>query len=75
MKIIIEVECQGAAFDNFEYEIHRILNQAEHKILQQRDREPATICDAPEAADKLLDVNGNTVGTVRYEKQCNDVSN
>jgi hypothetical protein len=65
MKILIEIDCENAAFwpDPFE-EIYRLLEQAKTKVRIQADR-PECLCDAPESADKLLDYNGNTVGTVR----------
>jgi hypothetical protein len=44
-------------------EIHRILKEAVEKIREQRRRLPC-ICTALESADKLLDINGNTVGSI-----------
>jgi hypothetical protein len=68
MKIRIEFEADNAAFvDNFPSEISLVFRQAETKILEQLGRVEGCVCTAPEAADKLLDTNGNTVGTVAVE--------
>lgn len=75
MKIIIEFECDNAAFEDgciydgcIYSELRQVFHQAERKILNQLAREPATVCDTPEAADKLLDTNGNTIGKVVVER-------
>lgn len=66
-KVVIEIEMKNAAFEGDPTpEVTRILAQACSKIAEQLEREP-TICTAPEASDKLLDINGNTVGSVRVE--------
>ncbi len=62
-KIRIEFDTTNAAFEA-PGEIDRILLQARDKIQRQQMRAPATHCDAPEAADVLMDSNGNTVGRV-----------
>ena len=68
MKIVIELETDNAAFeDDFRFELKQTLNQAFNKILSQRKRKPGCICKAPESIDKLLDTNGNTVGSVRVQ--------
>jgi hypothetical protein len=74
MKLIIEIEMDNDAFDfvgggefNAAHELSRILRDVPNKMVAQL-RRPASLCDAPEAADKLLDINGNTVGSVRLEK-------
>lgn len=46
------------------WELSNILRRVPNKVREQHDR-PASLCDAPEAGDKLLDTNGNTVGHVR----------
>lgn len=67
MKITIELETDNAAFeDDFRFELKQILNQAFSKILSQKKRKPCK-CTAPESIDKLLDTNGNTVGSVRAQ--------
>ena len=65
MKIIIELETDNDAFQHGHLytEIHRILKEAVEKIREQRRRLPC-ICTALESADKLLDINGNTVGSI-----------
>lgn len=68
MRVIIEVECDNAAFDEYPIrEIKRILLTCPKKILEQAKRKPC-LCDAPESADKLMDSNGNTVGFVKLER-------
>lgn len=69
MKLFIEIEMDNAAFkDDVAWEeIRRILSTASRKLEAQIDREPS-ICDVPEWADKLLDINGNTVGSIRLKK-------
>jgi hypothetical protein len=68
MKITIEIDTDNAAFeDRMEWEIHSMLLQAERKIRVQMERPPA-LCTHPEAADKLLDGNGNTCGSVHYQE-------
>lgn len=73
MKIKIEFDCDNAAFESGPYtrqlameEVYAVLKQAMEKIVVQLGR-PHSVCDAPEAADKLLDSNGNTVGSVIVE--------
>jgi hypothetical protein len=76
MKVYIEIEMDSievvmgsAAFEHRARtsELHRILSMVASKVGDQL-RRPDSLCDAPEAADKLLDINGNTVGSVRLEK-------
>lgn len=70
MKVVIEIEMTNSAFDDGYgglKELHRLLELAVQKVGQQLGR-PMSICDAPEAADKLLDFNGNTVGSVVVER-------
>jgi hypothetical protein len=72
MKMVIEINCDGAALhDDITGELPRILLNATGKIYEQLDRDGRCICEAPEAADKLLDSNGNTVGTVKVIKDSN----
>jgi hypothetical protein len=69
MKITIEFETDNAAFEGelFGGELKKVLNQARLKVLRQRHRPPA-LCEHLESMDKLLDTNGNTVGTVEVKK-------
>lgn len=69
MKVCIEFDCNNSAFDGdgFCFELKSILQQAVQKIIAQSNRSPC-LCAWPESADKLLDTNGNTVGTVILEK-------
>ena len=65
MKISIEINCDSAALqDNLEDELQRILDTVVMKVLAQLERDGRCICTAKESADKLLDINGNTVGTL-----------
>jgi len=61
----VSVGCRGAAFDDFMAEFRRILESTVGKVCTQLVKEPATICDARDPDEKLLDSNGNTVGWVR----------
>ncbi len=76
MKVTIEFDCSNAAFsgedfsdDLFLEEVSHILAQADWKIRSQFYRPPASVCTAPESADKLIDSNGNTVGTVILKRE------
>jgi hypothetical protein len=67
MKIRIEFDCDNAAFEfDFAGEVNAILRKAYRNIMDQ-SRRPKALCTHPEAADVLLDTNGNTVGTVVLE--------
>ena len=69
MKISIEIDCKDAALhDNLEEELRRILNTVTDKVLRQLDRDGRCICEALESDDKLLDVNGNTVGSLKLRR-------
>jgi hypothetical protein len=67
MRVQIEFSCKNAAFDNFEDEVNRVLQQALRKVMLQKDR-PDALCDHPESLDVLLDINGNTIGSVKLDK-------
>lgn len=68
MDIHIHIETENAAIDGHpEVEIERILRTVTDKVLAQMTRDPQTVCDAPEVDDKLIDINGNTVGYVRVK--------
>ncbi len=69
MRITIEFECDNAAFeDDFDGAVRRTLAQARTKIAAQKLRDQDAICKHPEHIDKLLDINGNTIGTVALER-------
>lgn len=66
MNIVIEFSTGNDAFvRDFWGEYWAVLTQAGSKIAQQQTREPC-LCTHPEAADVLLDTNGNTVGRVAW---------
>lgn len=68
MRVIIEINCYSAAFEDDPIpELRSILGTVPLKVVKQLSR-PASLCDADESADKLMDVNGNTVGTVKVER-------
>lgn len=67
MKIEIQLSTENDAFVDFRRELTRILGTIPGKIEKQLSREPC-LCEAPEAADKLLDLNGNTVGWVTVKR-------
>lgn len=67
MKVIIEFETDNAAFaDDIHGEIEQILEQAGTKVLMQMGRNHYVDAEGP--SDKLIDTNGNTVGTVELEE-------
>lgn len=69
MKIRVEIECVNSIFeDDFHREVKRICRSIPGKVMKQLER-PQCICDAPEVSDKLMDINGNTVGSVRLVKE------
>lgn len=65
MDITIKINTDNDAFrgSGFYPELRRCFEQAVRKIHEQRKRPPAK-CTAAESADKILDSNGNTVGSV-----------
>jgi hypothetical protein len=66
MKILIEINCDDAALhDNLHGELARIMYGIPDKVCAQLERSGRCICEALESSDKLIDINGNTVGTVR----------
>ena len=65
MKVYIEFDCDNDSFGDFDDETERILDQAHDKLLSQRYATAATVCQHPEPMHKLLDTNGNTVGSVK----------
>lgn len=66
MKIKIEINCDDDALHtDLEEELGRILNTIPGKICEQLERDGRCVCEALESTDKLLDINGNTVGIVR----------
>lgn len=70
MKIKIEINCNGTALhDDLAGELDRILGTATSKVVAQLERSGRCICEALESTDKLLDINGNTVGTVEVIRE------
>ena len=68
--IRIEINCDGSALhDDIIGELERILGTVPAKIEQQLERSGRCICEAKEATDLLLDINGNTVGTVEINHE------
>jgi len=71
MKVTVEVNMDNDAFgedlEDALWELSNILRRVPDKVRDQYGR-PEALCDAPESADKLRDVNGNTVGYVRLER-------
>lgn len=71
MKVVIEFECDNAAFSKeeggFEAELNCVMDQAYQKVVNQAQR-PEALCTHSEADDVLLDNNGNVIGTVRLVK-------
>lgn len=66
MRLVIEIELDNDAFANEpELEVGRILDTCGGKFFRQLSRVGGCLCDASEVDDKLLDVNGNTVGSIR----------
>jgi hypothetical protein len=67
MIIKLEFRCDGAAFDDEpSQEMHRVLETVPRKVVAVLAREALkdTVCDAPEADDLLLDINGNVIGKI-----------
>lgn len=65
MKVKIEVDLDNDAFQlSFHAELLRVLHSAADKAEKQFYATKATHCTAPEPMHKLLDSNGNTVGSV-----------
>jgi len=68
MKLTINIDLDNAAFeDHMIDELGRVLRSCVSKTIEQLER-PDSLCDHPEAADKLLDLNGNTVGSIQLRK-------
>ena len=68
MMITIKFHCDSSAFEEqLRGQINHILHDAAYKIMVQLDR-PASLCDEPEWADVLRDVNGNKVGVVEVDQ-------
>ena len=69
MKVVIEFEITGTAFeDDLGGQLYDFGAQITSKILAQMARDPSVVCDALEVDDKLIDLNGNTVGTIKVEE-------
>ena len=65
MRLIITIDYRGAALEDAPTEeLRRLLSTVPAKVEAQLARAPGCVCTTPESVDKLLDSNGNTVGTV-----------
>jgi len=72
VKIYIEIECDGAAFeDRLSAEVAYLLGGVVGKIDRMLKRKPC-LCEALESDDLIKDSNGNTVGRVKVRKEKND---
>lgn len=71
MKVTITFETGTAAWvdEGFGWQLRHVLEQVEGKVMRQLTREPGCVCDAPEADDKVIDSNGNTIGSVKVEDE------
>ena len=68
MKLTIEIKMGDDALARHPHaELERLLDTVKGKVLRQLDRDVQVVCDAPEVDDKLVDINGNTVGSVKLE--------
>lgn len=67
MKLTITIDMNNAAFEDDPEELLRILKTVPAKVEEQRLRHADCVCDALEAGDKLLDINGNAVGTIKLK--------
>lgn len=73
-RITIWFDTDGAAFRSprsgdydemaFSSAVTGVLTRVRGKIIGQLSREEGCICTAPEADDKIMDINGNTIGTL-----------
>ena len=67
--ITIKFDTDNAAFEDEPVaEVDRVLKQAKRKIFEQLGRDPRAVCNAPEAADYLYDINGNQIGMLTVTK-------
>lgn len=68
MKLTLAIELDNAAFEeDLVGELRRIFRSCEDKVVEQLHRSPDCRCSAPEAADQLKDISGNTVGHISLE--------
>ena len=66
-KVCIEFDLDNAAFeDNFEEELNRVLVAVGRRVKIQVGRIPGTGC-IPKDPHILYDINGNSIGTVKWE--------
>ncbi len=67
MKVYIEFDTDNACFeDNFEGSLTHVLAKAALKIQKHVVAYKRCVV-LPEATDNLLDINGNTIGSVKTE--------
>lgn len=69
MRVKLEFNMDSHAFEDEDLDVALafMFRQARRKIIEQLAR-PAALCTAPESADKLLDVNGNTIGSIQVDQ-------
>ena len=68
MNIKIEIDCRNAAIhDDPIGEITRILATVPEKLATQLEHDGRCICEALEFSNKLMDINGNTVGIMEVK--------
>jgi hypothetical protein len=65
-KVTISFEVDVPGLEDFDFDVARILAQAERKLSVLVRREPS-LCTAPEDADVLRDVNGNVIGKIELQ--------
>lgn len=68
MRVRIDIDCSGEAFQDIYMELKKILDKVPGKILGQLERSEQCICKELEEDDKLRDSNGNPVGFVGITK-------
>jgi hypothetical protein len=65
MRVQIEIDTSNDAFEEDPYgEFVRIMDTVSAKVHRILARAPGCICTAPEVDDKIMDLNGNTVGSI-----------
>jgi len=69
MRVTIEIDCDSAAFEDDIAEALRYVLATVPLKVQKQCLRPSCLCNAPESADKLLDINGNTVGRIMVDKR------
>ena len=69
MKILVEVEFRGQAFeDDPSLTMKEIFEQVADKAMRQSYRLPGCVCDALEEDDVVRDLYGNIIGKIEVKK-------